>query len=157
MHEDYVRNEREKGHTPETNPSMVPWEKLPESLKESNMSQAEHIRVKLDAIGCDVAITTSWDEQPFQFSSEEVELLSRMEHDRFVEERLRAGWTYGPTKNTDKKTNPTLVPWDELPEDEKIKDSNAVRGLPAFLAKAGFQIYRLPKKEREVAEGHNDK
>lgn len=38
-------------------------------------------------------------------------------------DRLRAdGWRYGEVKNAEVKTHPCLVPWDELPEDQKYKD-----------------------------------
>ncbi|MCX6654359.1 MAG: NAD-binding protein [Candidatus Bathyarchaeota archaeon] len=147
IHEDYLRNERRKGETPKTNPSMVPWEDLPEGLRESNRSQAEHIRVKLEVIDCDLFMTTDWDVPLFEFSQEEVERLAKLEHERFVEERLRAGWKFGIIKDLEKKTNPTLIPWNELSGREKDKDIDAVRGIPAFLARAGFQVYRSKKLE----------
>jgi voltage-gated potassium channel Kch len=147
IHEDYVRSERAKGHTPETNPSAVPWGELEETYKKSNRRAAEHIRVKLDAIGCDIVITTDWDTPRFEFTPEEVELLGQMEHERWVEEKLSDGWRYSPTKDLEKKTIPYLVPWDELSEADKNKDRNQVRNLPAFLAKARFEIYRTRKKE----------
>jgi hypothetical protein len=147
IHEDYVRNERAKGHTPETNPSAVPWGELEETYKKSNRRAAEHIRVKLDAIGCDIAITTDWDTPWFEFTPEEVELLAQMEHESWVEEKLSDGWRYSPTKDLENKTSPYLVPWNELPEEDKDGDRNQVRGLPAFLAKARFQIYRTRKEE----------
>ncbi len=153
IHEDYVRHEKEKGFTPETNPSMVPWEELPERLKESNRNQAEHIRVKLEAIGCDIAMTTNWDAQSFEFSPKEVELMAEMEHQRFVKERLREGWTYGSTKDLKKKTSPSLVPWSALPDEEKNKDRYPVRGIPAFLARRRFQIYRLKKNDEGISYG----
>jgi hypothetical protein len=143
IHEDYVRKEKEKGFTTETNPSLVPWKELPENLKESNRNQAEHIRFKLEAIGYGVTITNDWDTQPVEFSPSEVELMARMEHERFVEERLRQGWRRGTSKNLSKKTSPTLVPWNELPEEEKEKDRNAVRGISKLLAAARFQVYKL--------------
>jgi len=147
IHEDYVRNERAKGYTPETNPSAVPWGELEETYKKSNRRAAEHIRVKLDAIGCDIVITTDWDTPRFEFTPEEVELLGQMEHERWVEEKLSDGWRYSLTKDLEKKTIPYLVPWDELSEADKDKDRNQVRNLPAFLAKARFEIYRARKKK----------
>ena len=147
IHEDYFRIERAKGHTPETNPSAVPWGELEETYKKSNRRAAEHIRVKLDAIGCDIAITTDWDTPRFEFTPEEVELLAQMEHERWVEEKLSDRWRYNPTKDLEKKTIPYLVPWDDLSETDKDKDRNQVRNLPAFLAKARFEIYRTRKKE----------
>ena len=143
FHKDYVRNERAKGLTPSENPSMVPWEELPEYLKDSNRGAAEHIRTKLDAVGCDIAITSDWDVKPFEFSPDELELMARMEHGRWVEERLREGWRYAPTRDDAGKIHPSLVPWIELPEEEKDKDRSPVRALPEFLARARFQIYRL--------------
>jgi hypothetical protein len=145
MHEDYVYNEKKKGVTPETNPSIVPWDELPDGLQESNRRQAEHIRVKLEAAGCSIALLTDWDAPLFEFAPEEVEMLAEMEHERFVKERLRQGWKRGTKKNLKKKRSPTLIPWDELPEKEKAKDRNTIHNLPAFLARAGFQIYRINK------------
>lgn len=149
IHEDYVRHEREAGATPETNPSMVPWDDLAEDLKESNRHQADHIEVKLTAIGCGIQSLTDWTAASFERLPDEVkavfdvERLARMEHERWCEERRRQGWTYAPgPKDLKKKTSPHLVPWEQLPPEIKEYDRNTVRGLPSFLAQAGFQIYR---------------
>ena len=40
-----------------------------------------------------------------------------------MEERLAAGWTWGPEKDNDAKTNPALVPFEELPPSEQAKDT----------------------------------
>ena len=146
VHEQYVANETRKGSTPETNPSIVPWEALPESIRESNRNQVEHIRVKLEAIGCDIAITNEWDVPPFRFSPEELELMAQMEHERFVTERLKQGFTYAPSKDLKKKTSPTLVSWERLPEEEREKDREIARQISGLLARARFQIYRFRKK-----------
>ena len=149
IHEEYVRAQTAAGDTPQTNPALVPWDALPEYLKESNRRQADHVGAKLKATGCGLAPLSDWDAESFSFAPEEVEVMARMEHDRFVQERRRAGWTYSPgPKNLAGKTRADLVPWEELPEAEREKDRNAVRGLPRFLARAGLQIHRL----REVAE-----
>ncbi|MFQ5864543.1 MAG: NAD-binding protein [bacterium] len=146
IHEDYVYKQRKEGQTPQTNPSMVPWEELPEQLKESNRRQADHIGIKLQAIGCGIAPLTDWDAELFEFTEEEIELMAEMEHERWMSERLQAGWRYAPgEKNIKKKTSPYLVPMQELPEEIKELDRNTVRELPLFLAQAGFQIYRLKK------------
>ncbi len=147
FHEQYVDSERKKGSMPETDPSMVSWEDLPENLRESNRNQVEHIRVKLEAVGCDIAVTNEWEVAPFRFSPDEAELMSQMEHERFVAERLRQGFTYAPTKDLAKKKSPTLVPWQELPDLEKEKDRNSVRQLSDVLAKARFQIYRFREEQ----------
>ena len=43
---------------------------------------------------------------------------------------------------TDKprKLHKSLVPWDQLPQEEKDKDHDLVRGIPRVLAKAGFAV-----------------
>lgn len=152
IHESYVRHQQGLGETPATNPSLVCWEELPEEIKESNRCQADHILVKLKAVGYGIAPLTDWDAERFEFTAEEVEKMAQMEHQRFVEERLRAGWSYAPgPKDMERKTSPILVPWDELPEAEKEKDRNVVRELPRFLARAGLQVYRLPYQRRMVA------
>ncbi|MGZ4395627.1 MAG: RyR domain-containing protein, partial [Gaiellaceae bacterium] len=56
-------------------------------------------------------------------------------------ERLFDGWTYAPgEKDVEHMTSPSLVSWDELSEDVRELDRDAVRGLPAFLAAAGLRV-----------------
>jgi hypothetical protein len=141
IHEDYVREQRKIGQSPGTNPAVVSWEDLPETLKESNRSQAGHIGTKLKAVGCGIEVATDWREPLFTFSDAEIELMAMMEHDRWVRERRRGGWRSGPKDVGDRKT-PYLVPWEELSEDIRERDRAFIRDLPGFLAGAGFKICR---------------
>lgn len=43
-------------------------------------------------------------------------------HESWSAEKLAAGWQYGPIKNADTKEHPCLVPFAELPEDQRAKD-----------------------------------
>jgi hypothetical protein len=144
IHQNYLDEMENAGDTPQTNSSMKSWEELPPDLQESNMKQADHIGVKLHAVRCGIGPLYDWAAQPLQFRPEEIETLAKIEHDRFVNERSAAGWIYSPgLKNPAKKTNPTLVPWEQLSEEERKKDRDAVNNIPAILAMAGFEVYRL--------------
>ncbi len=143
IHEDYVWQQREQGVAVEENPSVVGWEDLPESLKESNRSQAASIEDKLKAVGCGLQPLTDWELAHFEFSPEELEQLAKMEHERWINERKRQGWRYHPDpKNLKKKTSPYLLPWDKLPEEARVYNINTARNLPLYLARVGYQIYR---------------
>jgi hypothetical protein len=146
IHEEYLQDQLAKGETQKSNPSLVSWDELPETLKDSNRRQAGLLGVKLNKIGCYIVPMTDWNAEPIEFDSEEIEKMAVMEHEDWVEERKRDGWEYTPgQKDIKKKKSPFLVPWEELPEEEKEKDRNPVRKMPDFLAKAGFQIYRKEK------------
>jgi hypothetical protein len=141
IHEEYVQSQAKLGYTQEKNPSMVPWDKLPEGLRESNRHNADHVLVKLSAMGCGIEILTDAAALDFRFSDAEVEKASIIEHERWCSERLQQGWRYAPgEKDIEKKTSPYLVPWEKLSEDIKEYDRNMVRGLPMSLARAGFQV-----------------
>ena len=71
------------------------------------------------------------------------------EHARWMQAKIEAGWQYGPEKDGEKKLHPDLLPWDELPEEEKEKDRVVVWAIPRILARAGYTIVRLG---RETAE-----
>ncbi|MGE0220369.1 NAD-binding protein [Mycolicibacterium sp.] len=131
------RNERlaEGGEAPT-------WRELDESRRESNRDQARDIVTKLRRIGCTIGPLRDWSAARFEFTTEEVEDLAVAEHDRWVAERLRSGWTPGP-RDPARRTTPYLVPFDELPEDIADRDRSAVLGIPAALASAGLQINRV--------------
>ncbi|MFZ2089913.1 MAG: NAD-binding protein [Desulfobaccales bacterium] len=150
IHQDYVLRQKNLGMTRETNPSLVPWDKLPEHIKISNRRQADDIGKKLKKVQCEAKPLTDWDAELFQFTPEEIEVLARMEHERWLKERRNEGWTHDPgTKDLERKKSPYLIEWDELPEDLKQHNRDAMRSLPVFMAGVGFQIFRnLPKKPR---------
>jgi len=143
IHEEYLTHQKKTAQDFSKNPSNVPWEELPEGLKESNRLQADHIGVKLKAIDCSIAPLTDWDAIYFEFSTEEIELMAEMEHERWIEERLSDRWKFGSTKDLEGKISPYLVPWNQLSDEIKEYDRVFIRKLPAFLYESGFQIYRL--------------
>jgi len=139
IHEDYVAGEIAKGKTPRTNPSMAPWDDLPEVLREANRAKADHLTQELKAFGYTIVSLTDWDSDTFTFPPEKLEAMAREEHQRWCEEKREAGFKYAPGEKTG-KTHPDLVSYDDLSEEAKEKDRNMVQGIPKFLLKAGFQV-----------------
>lgn len=43
-------------------------------------------------------------------------------HDEWANEKTEAGWVYGAEKNVEARTHPQLVPYDQLPEEQRRKD-----------------------------------
>lgn len=126
---------------PETDAAMRSWEDLPKSLKESNRHQADDIWAKLRAIGCSIAVANGTP-VVVQFTSGELERLAVMEHDRWVTERRAAGWTLGRHRDVERKISPYLVPWEQLAEEIREYDREAVLAIPEILAEAGLEIRR---------------
>ncbi len=151
IHEEYRISQIKGGFTEKTNPSMVPWDKLPETLRESNRHNADHVLVKLASAGSGIELLTDISALSFSFSASEVEKMAMLEHERWMTERLQQGWTYAQDKNIEKKTSPYIVPWERLAEDIREYDRNVIRGLPMFLARAGFQIYRIKPAEDTIS------
>lgn len=141
LHEAYVREQGAKGGSAAKS-AEASWEDLPEDLRNSNRHAADHFAVKLRAVGC-AMVRHPAAAEPAVFSAEEIEILSRMEHFRFCAERFLAGWRYDPKpKDSVRKTNPTLAPWEALPEGEREKDREQVRAMPKVLAGAGWTVCR---------------
>lgn len=65
-----------------------------------------------------------------------VEEMSKNVHDVWAEARIKQGWTYGSQRNNEKKTHPCLIPYAELPEEEKEYDRNT----SVSTLKLGFKI-----------------
>ncbi len=119
----------------------VPWECLPEEIRRANRLAADHLEVKLRAIGCKAVPRESAD--PFIFSTDEVETLARMEHQRWWAEKSLAGWRYGAVRNDEQKIHTDMLPYDQLSEVVKQYDRNSVAMIPAILKKEEMTITRL--------------
>ncbi|MGH9562209.1 MAG: hypothetical protein ACRD3S_12215, partial [Terracidiphilus sp.] len=49
------------------------------------------------------------------------------------------------------KTHPALLPWSDLPDDERKKDRDTVAGIPGQAAIAGFVIAEIDPKPNAPA------
>jgi voltage-gated potassium channel Kch len=122
------------------NISLVLWEELNEVMKDANRWPADHLSVKLRAIGCDGHDLTPLDK--IANNPEFFEMLSEMEHRRWMAERLMDGWRYGQIRNNKKKIHPLLVPYERLSESEKQKDKDMLVNIRNLLASPGWKKQR---------------
>ena len=76
-----------------------------------------------------------------------VEQMSKNVHEVWSETRISQGWTYGEQRNDELKTHPCLVPYEDLPEEEKEYDRNTSVGTLKLIMKLGFNISRIPEQE----------
>jgi class 3 adenylate cyclase len=111
----YCEQQEREGKTRRENSALCPWEELPEDLRDANRAQVADIPNKLYALGYELAPSTGLAPSQLTVTPEQLELLSRREHDRWMAERQRQGWTYGPVRDD-------------------------VHNIPELIKKAGFQI-----------------
>ncbi|MBR3315258.1 MAG: hypothetical protein IKG18_14110 [Atopobiaceae bacterium] len=127
----------------------IEYERLedqPEDLRSSNYDQMAHIFAKVAALGY---ITTDVDacsasDRVLSLTDEQVEVLARMEHARWVRERLSKGWVLGE-RCAEAKTSPYLVPYDSLSEEMKDYDRDTARSVIPMLEIAGIAVVEPPR------------
>ena len=68
------------------------------------------------------------------------EQIAENVHENWAAGRVAEGWTYGETRNDEKKTTPCLVPYDELSEDEKAYDRNTALETLKLIIALGYRI-----------------
>lgn len=141
IHENYVREQVAGGARLGSAPALHDWAGLDDDLKEANRAQARDIAAKVASVGARV-VAAGEAVPPFVFTDAEVERLAREEHSRWSAQRIAAGWRHGRTRDHRRRTHPMLRPWDALPEAEKEKDRDAVRSIPAVLARVGLMVAR---------------
>jgi hypothetical protein len=100
---------------------------------------------KLQKIHCAIAVVTDVNGPLFEFMPDEVEMLARHEHDRWMKDKQALGWKYGTEINERKRTHNCLVPWEYLPDQQKEKDRDAIRSLPGILLKVRLKIVRFER------------
>ena len=77
--------------------SHLPWDQAPEWQRKSSIEGVEKVLLDPD------------------ISAEEIQLA-------WADSKRRDGWVYGPVKDADKKTHPCLVPFADLPAEQRAKD-----------------------------------
>ena len=139
VHEEYV------AHLPAGSPKtdlQRPWDELDDDQRDLSRRRVDGILADLASIDCDLAPLRRWGTPALLFSDAEEDQLAAREHQRWFDDRTAAGWTHGDVRDDIKKTNPLLVPWEELPLDAQVANVEAVEALQPMLARAGFEAVR---------------
>ena len=69
-----------------------------------------------------------------------MEEVAKNVHEVWAIARIRDGWVYGEERNTEMKTTPCLIPYENLPEEEKQYDRNTAMETLKLIMKLGYTI-----------------
>jgi hypothetical protein len=127
-----------------TKRSLQDWANLDEEYRDANRSLADHIDVKLRALGCcRVPADDPRPEYVLPHDLPALEPLGRMEHARWCADRWLAGWRYGEQRDDARRSHNMLIPWEQLPEQMKQNDYDMVLRIPVVLRMENEKIVRL--------------
>jgi hypothetical protein len=87
--------------------SQLPWDDAPQWQKDSAIDGVAHL---LD----------------------HPEALPEDSHTNWMAGKIADGWTYGPVKDPDIKQHPCMVPYDQLPVEQRVKDCLFVAIVRSF-------------------------
>lgn len=87
--------------------SQVPWEKAPDWQKKSAIDGVKYHK--------------KGDKAPED------------SHNNWLALKEKEGWKYGPKKDPEKKTHPCMVPYSDLPKDQRRKDALFIAVVHALI------------------------
>jgi len=70
------------------------------------------------------------------------EEIAKNVHEVWSQNRMNEGWAYGPVRDDAKRETPCLVPYEELPEEEKAYDRNTAFSTLRLIVSLGFDIVK---------------
>lgn len=70
------------------------------------------------------------------------EEIAKNVHEVWSKNRMSEGWVYGPVRDDEKRETPCLVPYEELPEEEKAYDRNTAFSTLRLIVSLGFDIVK---------------
>jgi len=70
------------------------------------------------------------------------EQLARNAHEVWARERIAQGWRFGPERNDGRKEHPCLVPYEALPDSEKVYDRQAALETLKAIQALGYRVLK---------------
>lgn len=72
-----------------------------------------------------------------------IEKMAKNVHEVWAKNRVDEGWSYGPERDDAHKKHPCLVPYEDLPENEKDYDRATSQETLKLILKLGFDISKI--------------
>lgn len=132
LHAAYLDNSADVA--PGSAQSIATWDELPENLREANRASADHIAILFASEG--VALADRDTVRRAVADPATLDRLARVEHRRWMADRIEHGWRHGERRDNDRLIHPAICDFDALPPDDREKDRNAVRKLAEIAAAA---------------------
>jgi hypothetical protein len=105
--------------------SLKDWSELSRFLRDDNRNCVEFAHRRLSALGLRLVDEVQPGQSEIKaqdLSEDELTTLARLEHRRWMVNRLMNGWKLGGKKDWERRTHPDLVPWEKLPRQAQLKD-----------------------------------
>ena len=130
-----AKGDRDRSIRIRNKPTFKSWESCTEEQKDANRAQADHMEVKIRAANLSpkTCTATQWLEWCVG-NPESLELLARVEHERWAAHLLLSGWTSGPERSDTGKIHDNLIAYEDLDEPTKEYDRDACRKLANYLS-----------------------
>lgn len=121
---------------------IQPWYSANEEYRNSIRDRVRHIPNALLKINFDL-ISMKEKPTPIEFTERELISLAEYEHKRWSLEKKEKGWTFGEKIDEKKKIHPSLVTWDNLPQEEKERIIEDIKIWPKVLADSNFKVEKM--------------
>ncbi len=141
IHDFYFEGRLEEGDVAGSRSSMHEWEALHEQVRDDNRLAADCYELKLRDVGARL-LPVQGLAGAFAFTADELEELSRAEHDRWMAAKLLDGWRHGLARDDEVKLHPDIVPYDALTEARKDLDREQIRVITRLAATTGRRAAR---------------
>ena len=122
------------------NRSARPWDILDETFRQANRDGVAHVPAKMASVGIDPAqwrgvfgLPALHEGQVLFANDAELEVLARLEHERWNAQRRMDGWRWTGADDSDqgRRRHPSLLPYNELTDEVKEYDRVYIRETAA--------------------------
>jgi hypothetical protein len=118
------------------------FDKLPNEIKYYNFRHMDSYIKRLKKLNYKIVEKEDKGTPIDEFKDYEIEYLSKEEHQEWMMNKINLGWVYGSQKDENKKTNPSLVQWEYLPEEIKEETRNTYRNFPRICGNVGLKVIK---------------
>lgn len=125
-------------------PEMAEWDNLSEFYKKGHRNRLRYLGQKLLAYELQIGIRPvlpGATDTITELYGPVLEELARLDHERWINDKLGEGWTLG-NNDSDLKYSKDMVEYDKLPESTKEIIRSDIRTLPSVLRDMGYELYR---------------
>lgn len=141
LHNHYLdRSEQKEAGSTE---ALDAWRSIPENLRHANRAAVAHLPIMLASEGLMIERTRAG-ECDFQPDPDMLERMARLEHQRWMADRIDLGWRAAPVRNDGRREHNCLVPFDALSPKDQQKDRDAVTTILKLLQATGARIVPRP-------------